>query len=247
MVADGEAESSETVLGGGRLTPGVVKIGATVRRPKSAFTRTLLLHLAQAGFDGVPRYLGRDELDRDILAFLPGDVPAKWRALTDDQAAAAGALLRRFHEASRALAERLGGGPVICHHDAGPNNTVFRYGRPVAFIDFDFAAAGDPLEDVAYTAWSWCISSKPSRGDAAGQAHQVRVLADAYGLSAAQRSRLMDAVHERFVRNEHFWTARASTGPPVNAGPSPAEALAWTSTEKAFVARFHIVFTTAPM
>ncbi|MEU4164711.1 phosphotransferase [Actinoplanes sp. NPDC026670] len=245
MVAEGEADPSETILGGGRLTPGVVKVGATVRRPKSAFTRTLLLHLAQAGFDGVPKYLGRDELDRDILAFLPGEVPPKWHAMTDDQVAAAGALLRRFHEASRTLAERLGGGPVICHHDAGPNNTVFRHGQPIAFIDFDFAAVGDPLEDVAYMSWSWCISSKPERGDASSQAHQVRVLADAYGLSADQRGHLMDAVQERFVRNERFWTARASNGPPVISGPSPAEVLAWTATEKAFVTRFQRVFTAA--
>ncbi|RAK36612.1 phosphotransferase family enzyme [Actinoplanes lutulentus] len=233
------------ILGGGRLTPGVVKIGETVRRPKSAFTRTLLRHLAQAGFDGAPKYLGRDELDRDILAFLPGDVPAKWRALTDDQVAAGGSLLRRFHEASRALAERLGDGPVICHNDAGPNNTVFRHARPIAFIDFDFAAVGDPLEDVAYMAWSWCISSKPARGDAASQALQVRVLADAYELSTAQRTRLMDAVHERLVRNERFWTSRASNGPPVISGPPPAEVLAWTSTEKDFVIRFHRIFTAA--
>ncbi|GLY00125.1 hypothetical protein Acsp01_05040 [Actinoplanes sp. NBRC 101535] len=245
MVAGEEADPSEMILGGGRLTPGIVKIGQTVRRPKSAFTRTLLLHFAQAGFDGVPQHLGRDELDRDILEFLPGDVPAKWRALTDDQVAAAGSLLRRFHEASQALAERLGGGPVICHNDAGPNNTVFRHGRPVAFIDFDFASAGDPLEDVAYMAWSWCISSKPTRGYVASQAHQVRVLADAYRLSAAQRARLMDAVHERLVRNEHFWTARASTGPPVISGPPPTEVLAWTSAEKAFVARFQTVFAAA--
>lgn len=245
MVADEQADPSETILDGGRLTPGVVKIGETVRRPKSAFTRTLLLHLARAGFDGAPKYLGRDELDRDIVTFLPGAVPAKWHALTDDQVAAAGTLMRRFHEAGRTLAERLGDGPVICHNDAGPNNTVFRHGRPIAFIDFDFAAGGDPLEDVAYMAWSWCISSKPARGPAAHQAQQVRVLADAYGLSTAQRTRLLDAVRERLVRNERFWTARASNGPPRISGPSPTEVSAWTSAEKAFVTQFERVFTAA--
>jgi Ser/Thr protein kinase RdoA (MazF antagonist) len=127
---------------------------------------------------------------------------------------------------------------VICHNDPGPDNTVFRHGRPIGFIDFDFAAVGDPLEDVAYTAWSWCVSSKPARGDATGQAQQVRVLADAYGLSTGQRTRLMDAVQERLVRNERFWAERAADGPPVISGPSPAEVLAWTSTEKAFVTRF---------
>ena len=227
----------EIPLGGGRLTTGVVRIGETVRRPSSPFTMTLLSHLAEAGFDGAPRYLGRDELGRDILSFLPGEVPAKWRAFTDDQVAAAAMLLRGLHDASRGLA----GDSVICHHDAGPNNTVFRAGRPVAFIDFDFAAAGDPLEDVAYLAWSWCISSKPSRGDAAGQADQVRVLADAYGLAADQRSGLTDAVVRRLVRNERFW----ADPPPVIAGPPPAEVLAWTSTEKAFVTRNRQVFAAA--
>jgi hypothetical protein len=248
VVVDERANSSEVVLGGGRLTAGVVRIGETVRRPSSsasAFTATLLSHLARAGFDGAPSYLGRDELGRDILTFLPGDVPAKWRAFADEQVAAAGALLRRLHDASRALAERLGGGPVVCHHDSGPNNTVFREGQPVALIDFDFAAVGDPLEDVAYMAWSWCISSKPTRGGAARQARQVRVLADAYGLSEDQRGRLVSAIEERFVRNERFCVERAKNGPPVIFGPPMAEVLAWTLTEKAFVTRFQRVFAAA--
>ena len=245
MVEGVGAGLSEVVLGGGRLTAGVVRIGETVRRPRSSaspFTAMLLSHLARAGFDGAPRFLGSDELGRDILTFLPGDVPAKWRAFTDDEVATAGVLLRRFHDASRALAERLGGGPVVCHNDSGPNNTVFRDGRPVAFIDFDFAAIGDPLEDVGYLAWSWCISSKPARGDAASQARQVRVLAEAYGLSADQRGRLLGAIEERFVRNERFCAERGS---PVIAGPSLAEVAAWTSAEKAFVRRFRHVFADA--
>ena len=117
----------------------------------------------------------------------------------------------------------------------GPNNTVFRDGLPVAFIDFDFAAAGDPLEDVGYLAWSWCVSSKPDRGDAAYQARQVRVLADAYGLGAEGRGLLTGAIDQRFVRNERFWRSR----------PEPGEALAWTLRERAFVQRFLEVFEAA--
>jgi hypothetical protein len=159
VVVDGAAEP-EVPLGGGRLTSGVVKVGGTVRRPASPFAAMLLSHLALVGFDGAPRYLGEDGLGRQVLTFVPGDVPAKWRAFGDEQVARAGMLLRRMHDASRGLAERVGGGDVVCHHDPGPNNTVFRDGLPVAFIDFDFAAVGDPLEDVGYVAWSWCISSK---------------------------------------------------------------------------------------
>ena len=39
------------------------------------------------GFDGAPRYLGEDGLGRDILTFVPGEVPAKWRAFDDEQVA----------------------------------------------------------------------------------------------------------------------------------------------------------------
>jgi hypothetical protein len=44
-------------------------------------------------------------------------------------------------------------GPVICHNDVGPYNTVYRAGVPVAFIDWDFAAPGPREWDVAYALW----------------------------------------------------------------------------------------------
>jgi hypothetical protein len=232
---------AEVPLNGGRLTAGVVRVVDTVRRPRSPaseFTAELLRELAEAGFGGAPRYLGSDELGRDILSFLPGDVPAKWRAFDDGQVTAAGTLLRGLHDAGRGLAARLGGGSVVCHHDAGPNNTVFRDGLPVAFIDFDFAAAGEPLEDVGYLAWSWCIASKPSRGTPADQARQVRVLADAYGLAEEQRRLLPDAIDQRLVRNERFWRSRLAN---AHAG----ESLEWTRRERAFVGRFREVFDAA--
>jgi hypothetical protein len=232
---------AEVPLNRGRLTAGVVRVGDTVRRPRSPaseFTAELLRELAEAGFGGAPRYLGSDELGRDILSFLPGDVPAKWRAFDDGQVTAAGTLLRGLHDAGRGLAARLGGGSVVCHHDAGPNNTVFRDGLPVAFIDFDFAAAGEPLEDVGYLAWSWCIASKPSRGTPADQARQVRVLADAYGLAEDQRRLLPDAIDQRLVRNERFWRSRLAN---AHAG----ESLEWTRRERAFVGRFREVFDAA--
>ena len=57
---------------------GVMKIGATVRRPATAnsiFVRSLLTHLERLGFAGAPRYLGTDENARDVFSYLPGDVP----------------------------------------------------------------------------------------------------------------------------------------------------------------------------
>jgi Ser/Thr protein kinase RdoA (MazF antagonist) len=239
-------DGPEVPLSGGRMTPGVVRVGATVRRPlspASGFAAMLLSHLASAGFDGAPRYLGEDDAGREILTFIAGDVPAKWRAFTDEQVALAAVLLRRLHDASRDLAGRLGGGDVVCHHDPGPNNTVFRDDRPVAFIDFDFAAVGDPLDDLGYLAWSWCISSKPARGRPAAQARQVRVLADAYGLSADQRRRLPAAIADRFLRNENFWRERADHQRVGHAGPGAAEMVAWTRREAAHFASCRPLFT----
>ena len=47
-----EAAELGLPLTGGRMTPGVVRVGETVRRPVSPFAVLLLSHLASAGFDG---------------------------------------------------------------------------------------------------------------------------------------------------------------------------------------------------
>ncbi|MFE9654291.1 phosphotransferase family protein [Micromonospora sp. NPDC006431] len=225
----------EQPLAGGRLTAGVVRVGDTVRRPASPaspFVARLLAHLAKAGFDGCPQHLGWDQHGRDRLSFVPGHVPPRWQHFVDDQVKQAATLLRQLHDATRDLASSLGG-EVVCHHDPGPNNTVFRDGQPVAFIDFDFAAPGQPLEDVGYMAWAWCISSRPDRGPAIGQARQVRTLADAYGLCPTDRGRLPAAICGRLRRNEAFWRDILEDG-ASNPRARSAEVLAWTQRELAY-------------
>ena len=69
---------SEIALGGGRVTPRVVRVGDTVRRPAKAnapFVRILLSELLERGFAAAPRYLGRDEQGREMFAYVEGDVP----------------------------------------------------------------------------------------------------------------------------------------------------------------------------
>ncbi|WP_371749298.1 phosphotransferase family protein [Streptomyces sp. NBC_00280] len=144
---------NEEPLSGGRITPGVVKAGDTVRRPTtpaSPFVAQLLGHLQRQGFTGAPRHLGIDEAGRDVLSYVPGRVPARFQRWSDLQVAAAGTLLRALHDATRG--SRLAGQhPVICHHDPGPNNAVFQKEVPVALIDWDTAAPGEPLEDRGNT------------------------------------------------------------------------------------------------
>lgn len=238
---------AEVPLTGGRLTTDVVRVADTVRRPTTAsaeFVAHLLRHLAARGFGGAPRHLGRDDRGREILTFLPGEVPSKWRRHTDAQVSAAARLLRGFHDASRGLRAAGfardffsgydGADAVICHHDPGPNNTVFRDGVPVAFIDVDFAAPGRRIEDVAYLAWSWCLSSRPDRGPASEQARQVRLLANAYALDPDEREGLVDAIRDRMRRNVTFWSARE--------GDRPAEIITWTLGELAYVDTHDAVF-----
>ncbi|WP_220449065.1 hypothetical protein [Nonomuraea mesophila] len=127
---------AEVPLTGGRITSGVVRVAGTVRRPAteaSAFVARLLTHLERRRFTGAPRHLGQDAAGRDLFSYVPGWVPDRFRRWSDTQVAAAGVLLRSLHDATRGSG-LTGGHPVVCHHDPGPNNTVFRAGLPVAFI-----------------------------------------------------------------------------------------------------------------
>jgi len=229
------------------LTAGVVRVGDTVRRPTSPasrFVARLLAHLAEKGFDGCPQHLGWDQRGRDVLSFVPGHVPPRWQHFTDDQVGQAATLLRRLHDATRDL-EPILPGEVVCHHDPGPNNMVFRDGQPVAFIDFDFAAPGHPLEDVGYMAWAWCISSRPDRGPASEQARQVRTLADAYGLSPADRNRLPSSIRERLRRNEAFWRNILDDEAASIPRTRSVEVLTWTQRELAYIEANQETFTAA--
>ena len=68
-----------------------------------AAVRDLLLHLESVGFDGAPRHLGTDDLGREVLTWIDGDVPLPpypaW-AMTDRALTDLGRLIRRFHEAT---------------------------------------------------------------------------------------------------------------------------------------------------
>jgi hypothetical protein len=223
-------------LTGGRIATGVVRTGGTVRRPACAssdFMAALLSLLEQRGFGGAPRYLGQED-GADLLSFIPGTVPERFQAWSDEQVQAAAALLRAMHDATRGT-DLAGRFVVVCHHDPGPNNAVFQDGLPAAFIDFAEAAPGSRLEDVAYLAWTWSIASKEPI-PLLRQAEQVRLIADAYGLEQPERLVLVDCVLERQNRNVRFWTdfrtrpeaARATTG-------QIADRIQWSRREHAYL------------
>jgi Phosphotransferase enzyme family len=147
----------EVALKGGVSTPGVVRVGDTVRRPvkeKSAFVHDVLRHLELRGFDRVPRFLGIDEKGRAMLTYISGTVPRQVGGFQKEQWLAAARLLRLFHDAT-VDCDLKGEYEVICHGDPGPGNYVFRDGMPFALIDFDAARPGKREEDVGHAAWMW--------------------------------------------------------------------------------------------
>jgi len=187
LLLDGER------LPGGNVG-GAVRIGATVRRPTGPWTgvvHDLLRHLERSGLDGVPRVLGGDERGREVVSYLPGVVrdPDDW---TPDDTLLADAVgwLRRFHRAVadfrpagavqwRGVARALAGHEIVCHHDCGTYNWVVDGGRFAGMIDWDVAAPGVPLDDVAFLAWT----GVPLYRDAvlADVVRRLRLVADTYG------------------------------------------------------------------
>jgi Ser/Thr protein kinase RdoA (MazF antagonist) len=192
-------DDSEVLLKGGHNTR-VVRVGGTVHRPQGsrpAFVHALLRHLEAIGFDGAPRLLGIDDQGREVLSYLPGQVPtmeevhasAPW---SDDQLAALSGLIRRFHDAT-AGSGLAGDREVVCHMDILPWNTVFVDERPWALIDFDYAAPGSRRRDLAYAAWFF-LRLGPNGLPAGDQARRLRLMVEAYGRNAGDPGQLIDAL-----------------------------------------------------
>jgi Ser/Thr protein kinase RdoA (MazF antagonist) len=172
--------TDETVLPGGRTQP-VVRVGDTVRRrpgANSAFVSELLLKLEAARFDGVPRWLGTDQDGREVLSYVPGEVPLELGHFEAPVFTAAARFIRRFHDVTEPFCAD---GKVICHNDLSPCNFAFRDGLPAAVIDFDTAAEGQRLSDLGYAAWTWLDFGNEDDYSAREQAARLKAFAEAYG------------------------------------------------------------------
>jgi hypothetical protein len=218
-------EGPEIELPRGDVTEGVVRVGGTVRRPhqpQSLAVAAYLDHLERAGFDGSPRYLGRDDAGRDVLSFLDGDVPgdpAEPWAADEGLLASVGELVRRLHEASAGFLAATGfrapEGSVwardlvpvtvpepplepelVTHNDVTPQNVVVRDGRAVGLVDFDLAGPAPRLLDLYNTAMHWVPLRDPvdvwHTWRGVDQAARLRVLVDGYGLDGAGRAAIVD-------------------------------------------------------
>lgn len=218
------SRADEVPLSGGDVTAGVVRVGDTVRRPlkaTSSAVHALLRHLEAAGFDAAPRVLGIDELGREVLSFVPGEVHRPFPP-GDDVLAELARLQRRYHDAVRGFMPdaRWESGSaddaepeVVGHCDITPENVVFRDGLPVALIDFDMARPVSRLFDVVTTLRHWAPIADPVDRDHPDldTGRRIRIFADAYGLSAAERLRLLPTARLRFDRSYTAMKRKAET------------------------------------
>jgi Ser/Thr protein kinase RdoA (MazF antagonist) len=150
-----------------------------------------LRHLEAVGFDGAPRVIGIDGLDREILTFVEGEVatrPLPAYAVTDQALVDLAGLLRRFHDAAATFTPPSGAvwedgsaadepPELVGHCDVRPENVVFRKPSgsressggpessermvPYALIDFDMARPTTRLFDVVTTLRHWAPIADP--------------------------------------------------------------------------------------
>lgn len=200
----------EEVLHGGVANAGaVVRRGQYVLRPSNEHSESIhraLSSLRASGFEGASNPVDIEPDGRERLEFIEGDVPIppypEW-ARTDEALASVAVLIRGLHDASTQIDLTTGtwseemadrqGGPVLCHNDVCLENVVFRDGCAVALLDFDFAAPGRRVFDIAAFArmcvpiddgvnaarLGWSDADLPSR---------LRLVVDAYGLEPSRRT-----------------------------------------------------------
>ncbi len=169
---------------GGLLTPGIVRVENTVRRPAkghAAFVHELLLFLEDQGFPFAPRFLGLDEQGRDILSYLEGKTwPDSGSELSDDLLEQAAKAIRRYHDAT--VGSKLSQGhEIVAHHELGPHNTIFQDGHLVGFIDWDDTVPGTQLRDLANAVYNSVDVSHWSNQEADEQARRMHLMCAAYG------------------------------------------------------------------
>ncbi len=195
----------------------VVRIGDTVRRParpSSASVQAVLAHLRRAGLTCVPEPMGFDDLGRDVVGYLAGDVwhdeipEIAWRPST---LATAGRMLRELHDATLDfeppsdacwMLEMPSDLPVevVCHNDFAPYNAVFRGERLDAVIDWETAAPGARVWDLAYAAYRFVplsLSAPPELCETRIQAQRLASFCDAYGAGRSDRALLLATVARR--------------------------------------------------
>ena len=160
----------EEVLTGGNVS-NVYRSGNTVRRELKSDSHKfhkLLKHLENKGFTYAPKFLGIDEKGREVLSFIEGEAgnyPLKKYMWSDAVLIEIGKMLRLYHDSVsdfsfddswKSIDNTAKPFEILCHNDFAIYNIIFNDERPIGIIDFDVAAPGPRLWDIAYTLYT-CI------------------------------------------------------------------------------------------
>lgn len=193
--------------GGSENRGAVVRIGNTVRRPRSVghdVVEALLTHLEGVGFDGSPRFLGIDQQGHQMLQYLGGATHRTPPWQHDDAANAAhlgrlAAWLRRLHDATSDFSPPVGAQPrrplpldgeVWTHGDVGYPNVVYRDQRLVGLIDWEFAAPAHRCCDPAALLAVSVRGPRPDADDNTRRAHATKLavaaIATGYDMTDAE-------------------------------------------------------------
>ena len=207
----------------------VVRVGPHVLRPSSPHTGSVhafLRAVRDAGFEGASLPVGVDDDGRERLVFVEGDVPLapypEW-SQSDTALASVARLLRGLHDAARgfdpggftwddSLADPAGG-TVVGHNDLEPSNSCSATACR-RLLDFEFAAPGRPVYDLAHLARFWVPIDDDFDQARVGwhptdQPARLRLVADAYGLGprgpsrAAPRHRRCPPAHRSHRPGQH--------------------------------------------
>jgi hypothetical protein len=219
--------STETPLDGGNMSSGVVRVGDTVRRPAGVWTpavHALLNHLHTVGFHGAPRPLGLDEHGREVLTFIPGTVawPDHFHLLhPDDQLRRVTRLIRDLHDAVAEFTPPADarwqtlipadGDDIIAHHDLAPWNLILN-DQQWAIIDWDVAAPGTRLWDLAYAMHGFVPLTANPTYQRDNAAHRLRLIADTYDLTERQRHDILPLLARRTHSMHSFLAEQAAQG-----------------------------------
>lgn len=228
-------DDEEPLHGGVANAGAVVRAGPHVLRPSNEHSHSILEFLSRleaVGFAAAPSPVGIEPDGRERLRFIRGDValpPYPGWAQSDDALASVATLIRKLHGASERIdtsdltwssemADPVGG-LVICHNDVCLENVVFRDGRAVALLDFDFAAPGRGTFDLAAFA-RMCVPIDDETSSArlgwvpADRPGRLRMVCDAYGLDAGGRLEVGESLSDAIARGGEFVRRHVEAGEP---------------------------------
>lgn len=203
--------------------------------------QALLAFLHESGYEFAPRPLGIDENGREIVSYIEGET--QMSPVPDevwfDALPEAARRLRQLHDLTANFVPPVGAiwkgppyadlsrleghtcddeGKVICHGDWGKHNGVFKNGRLVGMIDWEWARPESRLFDIGWFALEWCPIGAPevvgpALAEPVDQPARLRELCDAYCLE--DRSDVLGAVWSVLETFIEWLEAGAAAGDPV--------------------------------